>query len=271
MSETRLYNKVAILLTGCINPNGMCYTALQCADIRKVHYLEAIDFYLQETNLRIVFCENTDTNIFDEIISPKKYERLEYLTFQGNNYDKSRGKGYGEARTIKYAIEHSQYIQSVDYIIKITGRVKILNISNLLKRRIPRKKDLVAMVEFSALDYAKSVCFGASKDWLFTTVSKYDELLQDGNFDFEMMLGTSIAVTPGMRIVPWFPIVDGICGGTNKRYLNRCMPQRKADHYYIQYYIYKNRREQAFLYTHISKLCWLYSIVVRKLYFCIYS
>lgn len=271
IAETRIYNNTAILLTGCIDPKGMCNTALQCADIRKTHYLEAIDFYLRETNLKIVFCENTNTDIFDEITSLKKYERLEYLTFQGNNYDKNRGKGCGEARIIKYAIEHSQYIQSVDYIIKITGRVKILNISNLLRIWGGRRKNLMAMVEFCALDYAKSICFLTSKDWLLTTVSKYGELLQDNKFDFEMMLCTSIAVTPGMRILPWFPIVDGICGGTNKRYLNCCILQRKINHYYTQYYIYKNRGKEDFLYAFGSRLYWLYYIVARKLYLCVYS
>ena len=83
--------KPVILLTACINPNGMANTALQDAEVRKTQYLDAIDFYLKATKCNIVLCENTGTDLFDEVSSPEKYTRLESLVFCGNDYNKSRG------------------------------------------------------------------------------------------------------------------------------------------------------------------------------------
>ena len=97
-------DKFVILLTGCINPNGMKYTALQDPKEREKQYIEAIGFYLRKTSLPIVFCENTNYIPFANYFSEhKKSGRFEYLTFDGNSYDKNKGKGFGEALIVDYA------------------------------------------------------------------------------------------------------------------------------------------------------------------------
>ena len=123
--------KVCILLTACVNPCGMSDTALQDPDVRAEQYRQALDFYIKETNLPIVFCENT---MYDMSVDYKQYidsGRLEFLTFDGNNYDKQRGKGYGEAVIMKYAVEHSNLIRNSKYIIKITGRLIVTDIKRI--------------------------------------------------------------------------------------------------------------------------------------------
>ena len=120
--------RTCILLTACVNPSGMSHTVLQNPDIRAEQYKQALDFYLRETDLPIVFCENT---MYDMSSDYKEYinsGRLEYLTFDGNNYDRSRGKGYGEALIMRYALEHSEFIRNTKYVIKITGRITITDI-----------------------------------------------------------------------------------------------------------------------------------------------
>ena len=87
--------KIVILLTGCIDPNGMTYTALNNIEERKTQYVNAIRFYLKQTNYPIVFSENSGTDIsylFQDFIDSGK---LECLSFIGNQ-DKQKGKGYGE-------------------------------------------------------------------------------------------------------------------------------------------------------------------------------
>lgn len=80
---TNMNNHAVLLLTATINPNGMTFTALQDVEIRKRQYLDAIDYYLTKTPYKIVFCENSGVNIFEEIKSPDKYQRLEYLILGG--------------------------------------------------------------------------------------------------------------------------------------------------------------------------------------------
>lgn len=126
--------KDVLLLTACISPKGMISTALQDPVIRKAQYVEALKWYLNNTHFNIVFCENTNTNIRDEVCDLSGADRIEFLTFDGNDYDKSLGKGYGEAQIIKYANNHSHLIQQCDRVIKATGRVIIQNIDCLVKQ-----------------------------------------------------------------------------------------------------------------------------------------
>jgi hypothetical protein len=128
-----MISNVVILLTACVNPDGMTKTVLQNCDTRLSQYKEALRFYLTRTSYKIVVVENTLFDFSDNYQSQVNDGRLEYLTFEGNEYDKSLGKGYGEALIIKYAFENSKFINAADCIVKITGRLKVLNINTLMK------------------------------------------------------------------------------------------------------------------------------------------
>lgn len=236
-------NKSAvILMTACIIPDGMGFTALQNPEIRKAQYLEAIDFYLNNTACDIVFCENTGTDIFDQIASPEKYRRLEYLTFRGNDYDKNIGKGYGEAMIIGHAIRNSQLIQRADYIIKVTGRVKVLNIGEVFDIAARGGKRPVIALELSSEDWAKSVCFMAPKYWLGNIVEKEGCLLDDINGkSFETMLYRAIVQSPQMSLRRFYPIIDGVSGSSGAPYINLTSGHRKMRHNYALHCIYKSR------------------------------
>ena len=80
-----------------------------------------------------MFVENTNGDIISEYIDYIHSGCLEMLSFDGNSYDKSKGKGYGEALIIKYAIENSAFLSKALMVAKITGRHKYKNISRLMK------------------------------------------------------------------------------------------------------------------------------------------
>lgn len=44
-----------LLLTACINPDGMPFTCLADVGVRKKQYIEALNFYLKNTTRKIVF------------------------------------------------------------------------------------------------------------------------------------------------------------------------------------------------------------------------
>lgn len=121
-----------ILLTACVNPNGMANTVLQDASIRKSQYVDALNFYLTNTSLPIVFVENTNTDFSLDFHNWIETGRLEYITFEGNSgFDKTKGKGYGEALMILYAIQHSVMLRNCKHLIKITGRLQVKNINRI--------------------------------------------------------------------------------------------------------------------------------------------
>jgi len=126
-----------LLLTACVNPGGMSYTQLNNPDKRRQQYENALNWYLTNTTLPILFVENsgTEIEIGDSLFANSN--RLEMLTFNGNDYDKTLGKGYGEAKILQYAFEHSQMLKNKDaasLIIKMTGRFVCKNIEAISKR-----------------------------------------------------------------------------------------------------------------------------------------
>lgn len=125
--ETRI-----IVLTACIRPKGMAKTALQNEEERKEQYIKALSWYLENTTLPILFVENSNIDISLTFENYIKKGRLEMLTFNGNDYPKHLGKGYGEALILKHALANSKLLNSADYIIKITGRLILPDINKIL-------------------------------------------------------------------------------------------------------------------------------------------
>lgn len=124
-----------LFITACINPNGMLQTAIQDVDERYIQYKQALDFYLQKTPYDIVFCENTGVDISKGYEDFIRTGRFEVLTFNGNDYDKSLGKGYGECLIVEYALRHSQKLKMArksQPIVKISGRHIVKNIKTII-------------------------------------------------------------------------------------------------------------------------------------------
>ena len=156
--------QVVLLLTGTVNPNNMSFTKLLDADSRKAQYLEAIRFWLKRVDVPIVFVENSGYSLapfFEKEIAANK---LEMLDFEGNNYTRNLGKGYGELLILEYAYLHSKKIREADFIFKVTGRHRILNFSSFLKQ-YKQCSDIHIMVKFYGyLKNCDSRFFGFS-DW----------------------------------------------------------------------------------------------------------
>lgn len=148
--------KITILLTACINPQGMSYTALNNPATRLQQYIEAINFYIKETSTNIVVVENTDYDLgkhFDYS------DRLEFLFFQGNNFDKKLGKGYGEGMIVEYALQHSKLLQNTEAICKITGRNTVVDIAKRLQRYAMLSEKVIANIDFKRkFVSAKCIC-----------------------------------------------------------------------------------------------------------------
>lgn len=126
---------IPILLTATVNPNGMQGASFSVEE-RAQMYIEAIRFYVNRASFgktfSMVFAENSNSievvrRAFDNV------EGLEWLDVSGPEYDQSRGKGFNETVIIKKAVETSEFIRKSGRFFKVTGRLKVLNIENLLK------------------------------------------------------------------------------------------------------------------------------------------
>lgn len=130
--QLKLENNYVILLTACVNPGNMPHTSITNQDIRLQSYIDALEFYTNKINCPIVFVENSGVDISNFI---ENKENIEFITFKGNNFDKKKGKGYGEGEIIKYAFQNSKILKECNnkLIIKITGRHIVNNIRTILQ------------------------------------------------------------------------------------------------------------------------------------------
>jgi len=150
--ETQIYyqminveERFGILLSATVNVGDCCYVDRRNVSDRIKDYQKAVNFYLTQTKFNLTFVDNSG---YDLSFLPD-HPRLEKISFQGNKSGKDLGKGYGERETINYGVENSKYLSSCQYLIKITGRLIIENITQittnfLINNIISGPYDLVA-------------------------------------------------------------------------------------------------------------------------------
>lgn len=210
-----------ILLTACVNPGGMPFTVLNDTSERLNQYREALDFYLSETILPIVFCENTMCDISNEYSEFIESGRMEYIAFNGNDFDKSKGKGFGEAIILQTAISRSSLIDEKTMIIKVTGRLKVFNINSLITDNEQIGNEVIQTL-FSSSNMIDSrliiaPCLFFTEMFLPQSIKISDS---DGVF-FEHKLYDAIVERKRYSYYPFLivPQIIGISGSTGNRYV----------------------------------------------------
>ena len=215
---------VILLLTGCINPNGMPFTQLTDTSERQKQYVDAIHFYISNTDCKVVFCENSNTDISSLINNTN--DRLEALTFPGNQ-DKQRGKGYGEAEIIEYALSHSSFILEDCIIIKITGRLFVNNICQIIDS-LKYEEDFVTCLFHSNLKFADSRIFCGTTAFFREFLKNKDQINDSKDIFFEHVLASTVVESP-YRFIPFTeePLISGISGSTGEEYQMHFPNKRK--------------------------------------------
>lgn len=136
-------NQCVLLLTGTINPKifnsdnsqhkiNVCLTDKKQ---RLQQYQNAIESYIKKSVFnKIVFCENSGEAFNAEYYAKlaaaynKKFEYLCRVLIDEQIYTmRVRGKSYGEADLIDYAMKNSKLIAQTNIIYKVTGRVFLTN------------------------------------------------------------------------------------------------------------------------------------------------
>lgn len=125
----------SILLTSTINPNNCYLLERYNIEIRKSDYEIALEKWLKNSKFEIIFVDNSGYDLTFLKEKFKSYgDRVEFLSFQGNDYDRSYGKGYGEMNIINYCLNNSEKIKNNTHLIKSTGRYFLSKIEEELSK-----------------------------------------------------------------------------------------------------------------------------------------
>lgn len=259
-------NPLTILLTACVNPGGMSYTVINDIAERQQQYEDALTFYLENTNVPIVVVENTGVDFSDKFSEYKNSGRLEYLTFQGNDFDKKRGKGYGEALILKYALEHSSFLKQTKYLCKITGRLIIRNIADIIASKALYLNHVLKS-DYQRTDEMSTVSFIIQPDDLKLFLDRHlDEITESPRgFWLERVIYQSLMYDKEMyriRLLPYSvtPRVEGRSGTFGWSYQDN-YPGNAVWSLYRVVNIYKIRRNwisfaiAKFYFLILTKIC----------------
>jgi len=224
-----------LLLSACINPKGMPDAIL---DVKRriSDYKAALNYYItnHQKVSRIVFVENSGWPL-DEIrkvseVNPYGKE-LEFVSLDMNDYPREFGKGWGEHHLIGSALELSALALKTRYVAKMTGRIFLSNISQILQR-IRGPIELLCdfrdhpLYEWLHLPYPGRYCdtrfIVFTKEFFQINLSMLSEYHIAGQFSMEENYYRAIKpLERGNTVICRFPVEPkyrGIAGHGSKNY-----------------------------------------------------
>ncbi len=129
--------KCALVITSSVYVNAP-YTVLSDPGQRASQYMDSIMFFIQDSPLtKIIVCDNSGYHYPESLyeLASSCDKQLELLSFTGNKELVGLyGKGYGEGEIMEYIFSNSILIRRVEGFLKITGRLKLVNIGELLQQ-----------------------------------------------------------------------------------------------------------------------------------------
>ena len=142
-----IQDKVTLLLTAAINPAQGVHSLPAGFKEREQIYLDVLRYYAfgQKIIKNIVFIESSAAvlNKFNKLAEEARpCKDIEIISLDQNKYFPESNKripstflkGYLEAMLIKTGFDKSSLLEKSQYIVKITGRIRLLNLLDILKR-----------------------------------------------------------------------------------------------------------------------------------------
>ncbi len=213
-----------LLLTASIDPgiSNTPMTFINSPTERLQQYRDNIERLLTNSNFDvIIFCENTEY-YYDysalKNLADKHHKTLETLIFKGNiKKIENCGKGYGEGEIIKYAIENSNYLRPDSVFYKLTGRLYVDNINELLLKDVEKENCFIKFKYNRPMTdtrfFKSSVSF--FKENLILAYENVDD--RNGRF-LEMVYFDKLKHNPKIYTFSNYPKIQGLSGSTGMKY-----------------------------------------------------
>lgn len=218
-------NELVILLTGTITPNSLSNLIVKEPAIRRRQYYDALNFYIKKTKFRIVFAENSNDALEDFPLIP---DRIEYLSFNSTPIHPDRGIGFKELEIIDFALQNSKFIKDSKSIVKITGRLKVLNFNKLAIKflKLGEKRSNLIYAHSFGIKNMDARCFFFTIDfWQYLKKAGRDINLR---YNFELSLWDAISHYQSIEEKNYIQLniplrIDGISGSFGNKYKNNIL------------------------------------------------
>ena len=130
-------DKFALVITSAVHAIAP-YTFLTDAGEREKQYIDSIIFFIEHGPVRkIIVCDNSGYTYPKSLqdLAQIHQKELELLSFKGSSdLVSAYGKGYGEGEILEFILSNSVLMAQAEGFLKVTGRLKLVNISELLQK-----------------------------------------------------------------------------------------------------------------------------------------
>lgn len=220
-----MINNSLIIMTGTISPNKNVY-CLKLNDYKErlSQYIESLNYLIEEEVVKkIIFCDNSNF-VFDTSQLKQKAKNhnieIEFLFFKGNDkLVEVHGKGAGEFEIMKFIFQNSILINTVETFMKITGRIKILNLKKIINKCKENCNYFQCHYPKNKKRYVETVFYKLNIED-FKKFSNVEYLVDDSNgiyyehIIYNQLLKNKIKFS----YFPLYPIKEGISGSTGGEY-----------------------------------------------------
>lgn len=210
--------------------------ALKSQESRIFHTLESIGKWSEiSPNNQFVICDGSG---FD--FSPLLKEHFPNLNIESIHFMndgeliKKHGKGYGEGEIIRYALQHSHFLQDADWFVKCTAKLWINNFMSCLKQW---NGEFVCKAFFAnvfslkstSLEYIDTRFYMCKKSFYLNHFSgAYRNLSVESGSSIEEEF---LKVLCNLRLSNYMftnpPVISGVGGGSGKYYNTSIIRQIK--------------------------------------------
>ncbi|MFM7440246.1 MAG: hypothetical protein ACKO2V_16895, partial [Snowella sp.] len=124
-------------MTATIDIKGMPKAYPTVPEKRQEDYCNSLRYYINfHPRIRkLIFVENSGWPLarIKEAVRENPYDKqIEFISLNCNDFPRNLGKGYGESLLVEKGIQKSKLIDSVTYFAKLTGRIYLTNLTELL-------------------------------------------------------------------------------------------------------------------------------------------
>ncbi|MBU9020391.1 hypothetical protein KTG24_21680 [Bacteroides fragilis] len=207
-----------LLITSCVAPPMQPNLILSDPQIRCKETIKGLIFFIKSGTFdKIVLCDNSGfTFNNDELtaLATNYNVSLEILTFVGDSSKvKERGKGYGEGEIMKYILENSYLLKTEDFFFKITGKLFVVNIEDIVKRINKRKNyfNITTLKWFGAID---TRFYGVNKQvFIDVLLCEYLKVNDKEMMWYEICFRDALKkASISFNSFPIYPIIYGLSG-----------------------------------------------------------
>lgn len=235
-------SSAGLIMTATLVPPAEAVARANPED-RLSDYLDALRYYLSLPRTaidRILFVDNSCSDLGPLVALARSFPHdklVELISFQGNDHPYQCGKAYGELKLMDYGLSHSTLFGPRDIVWKTTGRLRFLNLPEMIQRTRNQSFDVLCDLHNvpwtgsgqwhnQNMDLRVFAFRRHAYDTLFRGLWRNREVGLDAEFMYHHMRGNSV----NLKIIPRFPLqaqLQGISGRHQRDY--RASSQRIKD------------------------------------------